>query len=137
MRYGVEAQHNRDLLGNRYRAFDVRDATHVLTPAGPRRATGPARLLRRLAKAPELYPPLGPLVVQPSKIHPQVIEIDSKLKSEISKVTFANSITLTPGTITMEIEDEKFYVHALSQKVADDLLTGEMEDRVAHVFDEK
>lgn len=62
MRYGAEAQHNRDLLGNRYRAFDVRDATHVLTPAGLRPAAGPARVLRRLAKAPELYPDMRPLV---------------------------------------------------------------------------
>jgi multicomponent Na+:H+ antiporter subunit E len=77
------------------------------------------------------------MVLQPSKIHPQIIEIDAKLKSEISKVTFANSITLTPGTITMDIDGNKFYVHALSQKVADDLLTGEMEDRVAHVYYEK
>ena len=34
----------------------------------------------------------------------------------------------------MEIDDGEFYVHALSDKVARDLLTGEMERRVAHVF---
>jgi hypothetical protein len=34
----------------------------------------------------------------------------------------------------MDIEDGVFYVHALSKKVADDLNTGEMEDRVAHIF---
>ena len=49
-------------------------------------------------------------------------------------VTLANSITLTPGTITMDIIDEEFYVHALSKKVADDLLTGEMEARVAYIY---
>ncbi|MBW2194327.1 MAG: Na+/H+ antiporter subunit E [Deltaproteobacteria bacterium] len=48
--------------------------------------------------------------------------------------TLANSITLTPGTITMDIKDGVFYVHAVSQKVADDLNAGEMEDRVAHIF---
>jgi multicomponent Na+:H+ antiporter subunit E len=49
-------------------------------------------------------------------------------------VTLGNSITLTPGTITMDIVDGEFFVHALSKKVADDLLGGEMERRVAHVF---
>ena len=77
------------------------------------------------------------LVLAPGGINPQIVKVSSKLKSELSKVTFGNSITLTPGTITMDIVDGEFYVHALSQKVADDLLSGDMEDRVAHVFFEK
>jgi multicomponent Na+:H+ antiporter subunit E len=77
------------------------------------------------------------LVLMPSGIKPQVVTIKTKLKSDLSMVTFANSITLTPGTITMDIIDGEFYVHALSQQVADDLLSGEMEDRVAYVYDEK
>lgn len=67
-------------------------------------------------------------------IDPQIIRFKSKLESDISWVTLANSITLTPGTITMDIEDGEFVVHALSKKVADDLNTGEMEDRIAHIF---
>ena len=58
----------------------------------------------------------------------------TKLESDISFVTLANSITLTPGTITMEIDEGEFVIHALSRKVADDLNTGEMEDRIAHIF---
>jgi len=67
-------------------------------------------------------------------IDPQIIRFKSKLESDISFVTLANSITLTPGTVTMEIYDGEFVVHALSRKVADDLNTGEMEDKVAHIF---
>ncbi len=67
-------------------------------------------------------------------ITPQVMTFKTKLETDISNVTLANSITLTPGTITIDIRDEVFYVHALSQKVADDLNAGEMEDRVAHIF---
>lgn len=67
-------------------------------------------------------------------IDPQVMRFKTKLESDISWVTLANSITLTPGTITMDIHEGEFVVHALSQKVADDLDTGEMEDKVAHVF---
>jgi multicomponent Na+:H+ antiporter subunit E len=74
------------------------------------------------------------MVIQPSKIKPQIIKIEPALKSDLSRVLLANSITLTPGTITMDIEDGVFYVHALSQPVADDLLSGDMERRVARVF---
>jgi multicomponent Na+:H+ antiporter subunit E len=74
------------------------------------------------------------LVLSPGGIHPRVVEIKTKLKSDLSMVTFANSITLTPGTITMDIADGTFYVHAISQKVADDLLSGDMENRVAKIF---
>ena len=74
------------------------------------------------------------LVLAPSGLDPRVVKVKSKLKSDISMVTFANSITLTPGTITMDIDNGEFSVHALSQKVADDLLSGDMENRVAYVF---
>ncbi|MBW2029532.1 MAG: Na+/H+ antiporter subunit E [Deltaproteobacteria bacterium] len=67
-------------------------------------------------------------------IAPQVVKFKTKLETDISCVTLANSITLTPGTITMDIQDGEFYVHALSKKVADELKAGEMEDRVAHIF---
>ncbi len=67
-------------------------------------------------------------------IDPKIMRFDTKLESDISWVTLANSITLTPGTITMDIREGEFFIHALSKKVADDLDTGEMEDRVAHVF---
>jgi multicomponent Na+:H+ antiporter subunit E len=74
------------------------------------------------------------MVLRPSLIHPQIVRVKTSLKSDLSMVTLANSITLTPGTITMDIIDGEYYVHALSQKVADDLLTGDMEKRVAHIF---
>jgi multicomponent Na+:H+ antiporter subunit E len=74
------------------------------------------------------------LILKPSAIDPRIVRFKTKLKSEFSMVTLGNSITLTPGTITMDIVDGEFFVHALSKKVADDLLGGEMERRVAHVF---
>jgi multicomponent Na+:H+ antiporter subunit E len=67
-------------------------------------------------------------------ISPKIMRFKTKLESDISWVTLANSITLTPGTITIDIEEGEFVVHALSERLADDLNTGEMEDRIAHVF---
>ena len=69
-------------------------------------------------------------------IDPAIIEFKTKLKSSISQTTLANSITLTPGTITVDIRDGKYYVHALTKKVAADVLSGEMENRVASIYDE-
>jgi multicomponent Na+:H+ antiporter subunit E len=71
------------------------------------------------------------------KIDPHVIKFKTKLKTDLPLTTFANSITLTPGTITLLVQEGFFYVHAISQKVADDLLTGEMEDRVAQIYQEE
>ena len=74
------------------------------------------------------------LILNPKAIDPRIVRFKTTLKSQFSMVTLGNSITLTPGTITMDIIDGEFYVHALSKKVADDLLSGEMERRVAHVY---
>lgn len=70
-------------------------------------------------------------------IDPQLIKIKVDLKSDISKVTLANSITLTPGTITADIKDNEFLIHALWQPSAEGLLSQDMEKRVQHVFSEE
>ena len=79
------------------------------------------------------------LVLHPNMltlIDPHIIRFKVKLKTDIGLTTFANSITLTPGTITVLIHEGSFYVHAINQKVTDDLLTGEMEDRVTQIYKE-
>lgn len=77
------------------------------------------------------------LVLHPRMpISPKVIRYKTRLKTDTALATLANSITLTPGTITADIVDGEYYVHALSRKVADGLMTGEMEDKVAHIFEE-
>ncbi|MFC1513175.1 Na+/H+ antiporter subunit E [Thermodesulfobacteriota bacterium] len=68
-------------------------------------------------------------------IDPQVMQFQSRIKNEIGQVMFANSITLTPGTITIQEEDGEFLVHALSSKTADGL-PGEMEERLLRIFGE-
>lgn len=69
-------------------------------------------------------------------IDPKIIEFNSKLKSDISRTTFANSITLTPGTITVSVSVlGKFAVHCIDEKSGRDL-PGDMEARIARVFEE-
>lgn len=62
-------------------------------------------------------------------IDPQVIHFRTILKRPISKVTLAQSITLTPGTITVDIRDDEFTVHALDRTVAEGC-PGAMEERI-------
>jgi multicomponent Na+:H+ antiporter subunit E len=67
-------------------------------------------------------------------IDPQIVSFRTKLKSEVARTAFANSITLTPGTVTVDIVDDIFYVHAIAKEPADDLLEGTMERKIAHIF---
>jgi len=75
------------------------------------------------------------LVFSPiSRLNPRIIPYQTKLTNGLALVTFANSITLTPGTITIELEENTFYVHAIDSKAANDLLTGDMENHIEKVF---
>lgn len=44
-------------------------------------------------------------------VKPGFVKVKTELKGEVAKLTLANSITLTPGTITMDIVDDELYVH--------------------------
>ncbi len=79
------------------------------------------------------------LVLHPKmmkRIDPGIIRFKSRLKSDVSITTFANSITLTPGTITVyATEYGDFEVHVID-KTSGEALPGEMELRIAKIFDE-
>ena len=69
-------------------------------------------------------------------IDPRIIKFRSKLTSDLALVTFANSITLTPGTITVYVSvDGDFKVHAID-KASGDPLPGEMEAKISKTFGE-
>jgi multicomponent Na+:H+ antiporter subunit E len=68
-------------------------------------------------------------------IDPHVVRFKTKLKRPVSKVTFAQSITLTPGTITVSIHDDEFSVYALTRS-ASDSLPGDMEARIARALEQ-
>ena len=63
-------------------------------------------------------------------INPQLFRVKATQHNELGKVIYANSITLTPGTVTVDIDGDEFLVHALSDATKDDLETGEMDRRV-------
>ncbi|MEW8508111.1 MAG: Na+/H+ antiporter subunit E [Candidatus Thiodiazotropha sp.] len=63
-------------------------------------------------------------------INPASGRIDVSLKTPLLKVIYANSITLTPGTVTMEVGDDYFVIHALNAVDIEALKAGEMEGRL-------
>jgi multicomponent Na+:H+ antiporter subunit E len=67
-------------------------------------------------------------------IDPKIIQFDSPLKKDIPRTTFANSITLTPGTITVHVSVMgKFSVHCIDDKSGKSL-PGAMQMRIDKVF---
>ncbi|MFQ5842946.1 MAG: Na+/H+ antiporter subunit E, partial [Thermodesulfobacteriota bacterium] len=66
------------------------------------------------------------------KISPRLIRVPFRTQADIVTVTYANSITLTPGTITISVDQEKreLLVHTLSEEAARWLLSGQMHERV-------
>jgi multicomponent Na+:H+ antiporter subunit E len=64
------------------------------------------------------------------KINPQMFRAKASQQTIIGQVIYANSITLTPGTITLDVRDGEFLVHALTKDAADGVLAGDMDRRV-------
>lgn len=52
---------------------------------------------------------------------PALVYFDTKLESDMAKAMLADSITLTPGTITVSVEGQRFCVHCLDRELADGL----------------
>ena len=68
-------------------------------------------------------------------ISPVMKTITVSQKTDIGKVIYANSITLTPGTVTVNLEGDQFMVHALLKESIEELEAGEMDRRVTRLED--
>ena len=71
------------------------------------------------------------------EIDPCVVRFRYQVDNPMAKVVLANSITLTPGTVTMNMTEDGLYeVHALTVGAADGLKGGDMQKKVAWLFGE-
>ncbi len=52
-------------------------------------------------------------------INPGIVKVKTRLKSPIGRMILANSITLTPGTLTIDIKDDELYIHWIDVKTLD------------------
>ena len=62
-----------------------------------------------------------------------MLRVRSTQPTDLGRVIFANSITLTPGTVSVDVGEGEILVHALSRDGADDLAAGEMDRRVTRM----
>ena len=77
------------------------------------------------------------LVLNPRMpISPSLIEFESPLRTEASNAVLANSITLTPGTVTVDMSAHRFIIHCISDTSRQAIEDGALLKRVAHAFGE-
>ena len=69
------------------------------------------------------------------QIKPKFITFNSPIKGELAQFIFAQSITLTPGTVTLSINDGVFKVHAINESAAA-ALPGDMQDKILNIYKE-
>jgi len=73
-------------------------------------------------------------------IEPGIVKVKTKLKSDMGKAFLANSITLTPGTFTIDLKDEFLYIHCIKvrhtdiQKATEDIVS-RFEPLLIKIFD--
>ncbi|MFV0431181.1 MAG: Na+/H+ antiporter subunit E [Alphaproteobacteria bacterium] len=65
------------------------------------------------------------------KLNPQIFDAYAHEETEAGTIAYANSITLTPGTITVALVDGRLTVHALTEEAKNGLIEGNM-DRMVH-----
>ena len=63
-------------------------------------------------------------------ISPRMIELELPLQSDLGRVIYGNSITLTPGTVTTEIGSKTIEVHSLTSESEQELRSGKMAQRI-------
>lgn len=68
------------------------------------------------------------------KIQPLLEPVKSIQNTDIGIIIYANSVTLTPGTVTLSTEGDSLLVHALDLQFMNDLQEGEMDNRVKNII---
>lgn len=131
------------LLGLASAALVTRIAIPVLTEVlGPPGETPKVSLLPLLAYLGWLLSRIPPAAVDVAASilltsrapRPGVVRFRTGLHSPAARTLLANSITLVPGTMTLSVEGGEFVVHALSPHAVLDLASGEVQRRIARIF---
>lgn len=69
-------------------------------------------------------------------IDPVVLEHTVRLGHDAARVAYANAVTITPGTLTIDVDGDAFVVHCLDATLADELRAGAVAHEVARLFEE-
>ncbi len=72
------------------------------------------------------------IVINPKlPISPTVVYIDAEPEGPVGQVILSNSITLTPGTVTLDVFDDRLCVHCLTREGAEVIKSGDANRRIA------
>ena len=76
-------------------------------------------------------------IFKPGKnISPQLFELPLTLKTDLSRVIYANAITMTPGTVSTNLDKKTITIHTLSIEAAQDLSSGRMANAVPEDYED-
>jgi len=70
-------------------------------------------------------------------VRPVMVVCQTGLQRQISRIAFAQAITLTPGTLTVDIDGGTFLIHCLDENFARHVQDGKLERRIARVFEQE
>ena len=69
-------------------------------------------------------------------LRPSMFTVTATQKSDLGRVIYANSITLTPGTVTVDLDGDQVMVHSMTEVSAEGIKSGDMDRRVTKVMEE-
>lgn len=124
--------------------FGIASVVGVMAVSSRMDRVAESRLSYRLGLRPLLYLPwlvwqivkanidVARIILNPKlPISPRLVSVPAPQKTTVGQVLYANSITLTPGTISLDVRKNRIMVHALTEEAADGVLSGDMGRRVS------
>ncbi|MBN66289.1 MAG: cation transporter [Rickettsiales bacterium] len=69
-------------------------------------------------------------ILSPKRISPNVFKVKASQQTDVGRVMYANGITMTPGTVTLDIDGDEFTIHALTREGAEGVKEGTMDAKV-------
>ena len=72
-------------------------------------------------------------ILSPSRISPRMFRTKASQKTGVARVIYANSITLTPGTVTLDMRGDDLLIHALTKDSKAGVESGDMDKRVTQL----
>ncbi len=67
-------------------------------------------------------------------LDPGIVRFPTRLRSRLARTMVANTITLIPGTLTVDLVGDEYIVHTFVPSSADDLISGELQRKVGAIF---
>lgn len=94
-----------------------------------------ALLIREIVKANLAIIPK--VLTVEEEMEPVIVKFRTNLKSDFTRMLLANSITLTPGTITVSMEEDEYTIHCLDSSLAEGLENSDFEKALMKLDEEE